>query len=132
MDCRTGTRRSRDGGYPTTVVLDESGIQDEPSGDPRTLLRAVAFPINEILGATATGSRVKDPPNGVRRTTVNDPDRRRSSDLGRQRREENMLELGLVKHRMDPEGSRQLEPEEKTRYVIPTAAVEFICRLIVP
>ncbi|RXN19324.1 hypothetical protein ROHU_025778 [Labeo rohita] len=71
--------------------MDESGIQNEPPGDPRTFLRTVALPIDEVLGATAPGSRVKDPPDGVRRTTVNDPDRGRSSDLGRQRGEEDMF-----------------------------------------
>ncbi|RXN03288.1 beta-arrestin-1 isoform X2 [Labeo rohita] len=75
-DLSTGTGRSRDGGYPTTVVLDESWIQDEPPGNPRPLLRTVTFPVNKVLGATATGSRIKDSPDGVRRTTVNDPGRR--------------------------------------------------------
>ncbi|RXN15385.1 interleukin-17 receptor B-like protein [Labeo rohita] len=46
------------------------------------------------------------------RTTVDDPDRGRGSDLGRQRGEEDMFKLGLMKYRMDPEGSRQLEPED--------------------
>ncbi|RXN37773.1 low-density lipo receptor-related 8-like protein [Labeo rohita] len=53
--------------------MDESWIQNEPSGNPRPLLRAVAFPVYEVLGAPATGSRVKDPPNGVSRTTVHNP-----------------------------------------------------------
>ncbi|RXN04031.1 hypothetical protein ROHU_008547 [Labeo rohita] len=110
-ESRTGTGRSRNGGYPTTVVLDESGIQDEPPGDPRTLLWTVAFPIDKVLGATAAGSRDKDPPDSVRRSTVDDPDQGWSSDLGKQRGEEDMFKLRLVEYRMDPEGSRQLEPE---------------------
>ncbi|RXN25309.1 hypothetical protein ROHU_021582 [Labeo rohita] len=91
--------------------MDESWIQDEPPGNPRPLLRTVTLPVDEILGATAPRARIKDSPDGIRRTTVNDPGRRWGRNLGRQRREEDMFELGLVENRMDPERCGQLEPE---------------------
>ncbi|RXN39485.1 hypothetical protein ROHU_000134 [Labeo rohita] len=83
--------------------MDEGWIQNEPPGNPR--------PLNEILGATAPRTRIKDSPDGVCRTTVNDPGRRWGRNLGRQRREEDMFELGLVENRMDPEEFGQQEPE---------------------
>lgn len=46
-----------------TEVLDEGGVIDKAARDPRLFFRNVALSVNQILGATAPGSRVENPPD---------------------------------------------------------------------
>lgn len=94
-----------------TVVLDKRRIHYEAPGDPSSFFQAIAFPVDKIQGAMSTASRIKNPLNGVDRTTINDPRQRRSRFLGRWRRKENRLILVHVKNKVNPERDRQLEVE---------------------
>lgn len=95
-------------GWEDSVVHFLGWIQYEPPGDPRPLLWSVAFPVNQVLGTKALGSRV-DPPDSISRTTVNDPGQRGGRFLGRQRAEEDRFKLRHMERRVNMKGSRQLK-----------------------
>ena len=93
-----------------TIEVPKKGrVQDELSGDPRPLLRAVSLPVHQVLVPPAPSSDIQDPGYSVGRMIVDEPGGWRGLGRRAQRTGGDRFNEGGVEDRMHLESGGKLK-----------------------